>query len=75
MNEYICYGIIDLDTNEFLKTSYKLFVPFYRTREQAKNGLRGYKSRERYKNKNGYKIVRIIVNNQNTEIVEEITNG
>jgi len=44
MNEYICYGIIDLDTNEFLKTSYKLYVPFYRTREKAKNGLRGYKA-------------------------------
>lgn len=70
MNEYICYGIIDLDTKEFLKTSYKLFVPFYRTKEQAKNGLKGFKAHYRT-NKNGYKIVKIIVNNQNTEIVEE----
>lgn len=70
LNDFKCYAIIDKDTNKFLKTSYELYIPFYKTYEQAKNGLRGYKSR--YKtNIEGYQIVEITIKDKNIKILEE----
>ena len=42
-----CYAVIDNDTGEFLRCSYKYPIPFYRTLDEAKNALRGYKARYR----------------------------
>ena len=64
-----CYAVIDKDTNEFLRCSYKYPIPFYTEYKQVKNALRGYKARYRT-NKNGYNI-----DNSNMKILEEIENG
>lgn len=68
-----CYAVIDKDTNEFLKCSYKYPIPFYTEYKQAKNALREYKAKYRT-NKNGYKIIEINIDNSNMKILEEIEN-
>lgn len=68
-----CYAVIDNDTGEFLRCSYKYPIPFYTGYKQAQNALRGYKARYRT-NKNGYKIVEIDINKANITILEEVTN-
>lgn len=70
MDNYKCYGIIDKDTGEFLKTSYKLYVPFYKSFKSAQNALRGYKGHYRT-NQNGYEIVEILINDENIKLLEE----
>lgn len=67
-----CYAVIDKDTNEYLRCSYKYPIPFYAEYKQAQNALKGYKGKYGI-NKTGYKIVLIDINKANKVILEEIT--
>lgn len=75
MDNFKCYAVIDKDTSEFVRCSYKYPIPFYRRYEEAKNALKGYKSlRYSYTShsKKGHEIVEININNSNIKILEEI---
>lgn len=75
MNQFICYGIIDKDTNEFVRCSYKYPIPFYRRKEEAKNALRGYKAhRGSYMphSVKGHSIVEICIKDGNISELEDI---
>lgn len=65
-----CYGVIDNDTGEFVRCSYKYPIPFYRTQREAKNALKGYKAHYRT-NEYGYKIIEINISKANKVILEE----
>lgn len=73
MNINKCYAVIDNDTGEFLRCSYKYPIPFYRTLDEAKNALRGYKARYRTKEK-GYQIEEIILPHINRVVYKEEKN-
>lgn len=68
-----CYAVINNDTGEYLRCSYKYPIPFYTEYKQAQNALRGYKARY-ITNANGYKIVEIDIDRANKTILEEIVN-
>lgn len=65
-----CYAVIDNDTGEFLRCSYKYPIPFYRTSDEAKNALRGYKARHKT-NEKGYQIEEIILPHINKVVYKE----
>ncbi|MCI8273290.1 MAG: hypothetical protein HFJ55_04320 [Clostridia bacterium] len=55
-----CYAVIDKDTGEYLRCSYKYPIPFYRTQKEAENALKGFKAHYRT-NEKGYQIEEIIL--------------
>lgn len=78
MDNFKCYAIIDKDTGEFVRCSYKYPIPFYRRYEEAKNALRGYKG-HRYSylshSEKGHQIVEINIDSRNIKVLEEIEDG
>lgn len=56
-----CYAVIDKDTGEIVKCSYKYPTALYTTMEEARNALRGYKAYHRVKEKGKYQIEEIIL--------------
>ena len=68
-----CYAVIDNDTGEFLRCSYRYPVPFYRTLNEAKNALRGYKATYST-NEKGYQIEEIILPHINRVVYKEEKN-
>ncbi len=66
-----CYGVIDNNKpEEFLRCSYKYPIPFYRTLQEAKNALKGYKGKNR-SYKSSYRIEEIILPHINRVVYEE----
>ena len=78
MDNFKCYAVIDKDTGEFVRCSYKYPIPFYQRHSEAKNALKGYKA-HRYSYKphsiKGHQIVEITLNNSNIKVLEEIADG
>ena len=78
MDNFKCYAIINKDTNEFVRCSYKYPVPFYQRYEEAKNALKGYKGcrgLHASHSKKGHQVVEIRINTTNIRVLEEIEDG
>lgn len=65
-----CYAVINKETGELLKCSYKYPLSLYTTQEEAKNALRGYKAYHRVKEKGKYQIEEIILPHINRVVWE-----